>query len=144
MFRRILVATDGSPQATLAVRAAADLARRYRATVTLLHAYHHVSDLIGTPYYDRLLESRVANAEALLSAAHAEIGNGVVVETQLIEGPPAAAILRVALEEKHDLIVIGSRGHSQLASMVLGSVSGAVAQRAPCPVLIVRELKHEE
>jgi nucleotide-binding universal stress UspA family protein len=74
--------------------------------------------------------------EQLLASARAQLSDRDV-ETQLIEGPPAPAILRVAAEESCDLIVIGSRGHGQLAGILLGSVSSVVAQRAACPVLIV-------
>jgi nucleotide-binding universal stress UspA family protein len=74
--------------------------------------------------------------QQLLESAQTQVGDTVVVETQLIEGPPAPAILRVAEEEGCDLIVIGSRGRGQIAGILLGSVSSTVAQRAHCPVLI--------
>jgi len=70
-------------------------------------------------------------------AARREVGETMRVETQLIEGPPAPAILRVAQEEGFDLIVLASRGLGQISGLLLGSVSSAVAQRAHCAVLIV-------
>jgi nucleotide-binding universal stress UspA family protein len=137
MFRKILVAVDGSPQSHAALRLALDMAQRYRASLCLLHAFPHVSDLLGTPQYEHLLAARALIGETLLDSARTEIGDEAPVETQLIEGPPAPAILRVAQEEGYDLIVLGSRGQGQLAGLLLGSVSSAVAQRADCPVLIV-------
>jgi nucleotide-binding universal stress UspA family protein len=137
MFRKILVAVDGSRHSSRALEFADDLSRRYKAPLLLLHAFPHVSDLLGTPQYERMLEARSLIGEQLLASAHAQVNERTQVETQLIEGPPAPAILRVAAEEGCDLIVVGSRGHGQLAGILLGSVSSVVAQRAGCPVLIV-------
>jgi nucleotide-binding universal stress UspA family protein len=137
MFRKILVAVDGSRYSSRALEFADDLSRRYKAPLLVLHAFPHVSDLLGTPQYERLLESRALIGEQVLASARAQLSEQMPVETQLIEGPAAAAILRVAVEDSCDLIVIGSRGHGQLAGMLLGSVSSVVAQRALCPVLIV-------
>ena len=136
MFRKILVAVDGSQHARAALDLAVDLAQRYQASLCVLHAFPHVSDLLGTPHYESLLAARSMIGQQLLESAQTQVGDAVVVETQLIEGPPAPAILRVAEEDGCDLIVIGSRGRGQIAGILLGSVSSTVAQRAHCPVLI--------
>lgn len=140
MFRNILVAVDGSPSSRDALAVALDLAQKYKASICLLHVFPHVSDLLGTPQYEQLLEARSANGQSILESMRTQVGDLVPVETQLIEGPPAPAILRVAEEDGFDLIVMGSRGHGQLAGLLLGSVSNAVAQRATCPVMIVHGL----
>jgi nucleotide-binding universal stress UspA family protein len=140
MFRKILVAVDGSQSSSDALTVAIDLAQKYYASICLLHAFPHVSDLLGTPQYERLVEARTAAGEAILESARTRVGDLAPAETQLIEGPPAPAILRVAEEDKVDLIVVGSRGHGQLAGLLLGSVSNAVAQHANCPVMIVHGL----
>ena len=137
MFRKLLVAMDGSEQANAALRIAVDLAQHYRASLGLLHAFPHVSDLLGTVEYENLIAERASAGEALLDAARNQVGDTVPVETQLIEGPPAQAILRVAHEDGYGMIVMGSRGRGQIAGALLGSVSHTVAQRAHCPVLIV-------
>lgn len=137
MFRKILVATDGSPNSGEALTIAIDLAQRYSATLLLLHAFPHVSDLLGTPQYEHLLEARSAIGAQVLEATRAQVGDQAPVETQLLEGPAAPAILRVAEEDGCDMIVLGSRGHSPIGGLLMGSVSSAVAQRARCPVLIV-------
>lgn len=137
MFHKILVAVDGSPNSHQAMTIATDLAQRYNASMCLLHAFPHVSDLLGTPQYEHLLEARSAIGNQLLDAVRKQLPEALVVERQLLEGPAAPAILRVADEEGCDLIVLGSRGYGQIAGMLLGSVSSVVAQRAHCPVLIV-------
>lgn len=139
MFRKILVAIDGSAHADAALACAIDLARRYEATLCLVHAFPPVSDLLGAPQYEHLLEARSVGGMQLLEHARAQVAGAASVELQLIEGPPAPAILRIAQEEKCDLIVVGSRGRGQIAGLLLGSVSSVIAQRAACPVLIVHE-----
>src|SRR5690242_13173410 len=128
MFRKILVAIDGSQHGRTALDMAVDLAQRYQASLCILHAFPHVSDLLGTPHYEHLLTARSMIGQQLLDSARTQVGDQVTVETELIEGPPAPAILRVAYEERCEMIVIGSRGRSQIAGILLGSVSSAVAQ----------------
>jgi nucleotide-binding universal stress UspA family protein len=137
MFRKILVAVDSSQQSNAALAIAVDLAQRYQASLSLLHAFAHVSDLLGSPQYRHLLEARSVLGQQVLDSARRQVGDAVPVDTQLIEGPAAPAILRVAVEDRCDMIVMGSRGQGQLAGLLLGSVSSAVAQQAECPVLIV-------
>jgi nucleotide-binding universal stress UspA family protein len=137
MFRTILVAVDGSPNSNEALAMAIDLAQHYNAKLCLLHAFPHVSDLLGTPQYEHLLEARSTIGMQILESMRKQVPAGVKAEIQLLEGPPAPAVLRVAQEDGCDLIVMGSRGHSQLGGMLLGSVSNVVAQRAHCPVMIV-------
>jgi nucleotide-binding universal stress UspA family protein len=140
MFRNILVAVDGSTSSNDALTVAIDLAQKYNASICLVHAFLHVSDLLGAPHYEQLLEARSETGAAILESARTQVGDLVPVETQLIEGPPAPAILRVAEEDGFDLVVMGSRGHGQIAGLLLGSVSNIVAQRANCPVMIVHGL----
>jgi nucleotide-binding universal stress UspA family protein len=63
---------------------------------------------------------------------------GLTASMNVLEGPPADAILRVAETEKHDLIVMGSRGLGLFQELLLGSVSERVLRHAKIPVLIVR------
>jgi nucleotide-binding universal stress UspA family protein len=69
MTQKILVAIDGSPHAQAALDVAVDLASRYGATLVLLHAFPHVSDLLGTPYYEHLLTARTLIGQQVLEAA---------------------------------------------------------------------------
>ncbi|HNP71644.1 MAG TPA: universal stress protein [Kouleothrix sp.] len=137
MFKKILVAVDGSHNSREALNMATDLAKQYRAKIELVHAFPHVSDLLGTPQYEHLLEARSAIGGQILDTMRQQVPAEMLAEVQLLEGPPAPAILRVAEEDGCDLIVLGSRGHGQLAGILLGSVSNTVAQRARCAVLIV-------
>jgi len=66
--------------------------------------------------------------------------NGVDADTilQTTYGNPAQAIVKVAEEQKFDLILMGAKGHSLLRNLSVGSVCDAVLHNAPCPVLVVR------
>lgn len=63
---------------------------------------------------------------------------GLPVEARLRQGVPAEELLRAATDEKADLMVLGSRGLSQVRAFLLGSVSDKVSHHAKCPTLIVR------
>jgi nucleotide-binding universal stress UspA family protein len=142
MFSSIVVGTDGSETADLALGRALELARLTGARL------HVVSAHAGTP-------ARVAGDAPTAEAAEWSVGSdfkvegvldraevrarndGVEVESHAPKGDPADAIVAIATEIGADLIVLGSRG-MQGARRVLGSVPNKVSHRAPCDVLIVQ------
>lgn len=135
----ILYATDGSPHARKALDWVADIAVRRRAKVIIVTAYEPIPRDLGTPYLEELMARRPAEGEVLVREAAAVLDQqGVPHEEEVLQGPPAGAILQVARVRQVDLIVMGSRGPGRLEAALLGSVSQRVVQEAPCPVLIVR------
>jgi nucleotide-binding universal stress UspA family protein len=134
-FRTIVVALDDSPEAGRALDLAAALAFAYSARLILVHAFEPVSAGHGEPDFERILAARIAQGEQILERAAAEVS---VVEPQqdLVEGPAAEAIVRVADVQHADLIVMGSRGMGSIREL-LGSVSRRVLQHAACPVLMI-------
>ncbi len=126
MIRNILLATDGSEPADRAAAFAASLATSYGAKVTVLHAFWpssrvHQANALVVKVADRLREMGVTD-----------------VETEVVEGPPVSVITEMAAASKPDLLVMGARGMGTWQGTILGSVSMAVTQRAPCPVLVVK------
>ena len=139
MFTRILYATDGSDQARKALDYTRELATLMNAEIIVVHAYASISDILGEPEHDRVLQRRLdAATDVLEEAAGALEVTGIPVVRELLEGPMAEAILRVAKVRECDLIVVGARGLSDLQGLLLGSVSHKVIQHAACPVLVVR------
>jgi nucleotide-binding universal stress UspA family protein len=139
MFERILLATDGSSHAKSALEYARDLALRDDAQVIVVHAFEPVPTYLGEPWGDRVISRHVAVGQKLATEAAQKLQEaGVNVIVEVMEGPPADAILRVAKVRKPDLIVMGSRGHGDLASLLLGSVSHRVLAHTHGPVLIVK------
>ena len=139
MFKKILLATDGSPHAEEALKYARDLALRDDAQVVVVYAFPSVPVYLGEPWRERFIASSVAEGERVtnhVAARLREAGLDVIVE--VLGGPPADAILRVADVRKCGLIVMGNRGHGEVTSLLLGSVSHRVLAHAHVPVMVVR------
>jgi len=137
-MRRIVIATDGSPGAWPAVEEGIELAAETGAEVVFVSARPPIP-LVGDPYYQRTLSRQLARCRGALDAALAAAERaGVPAESELVEGAAADVILDVARAHEADLVVVGSRGHRPLTELVLGSVSRAVVERSPVPVMVVR------
>jgi nucleotide-binding universal stress UspA family protein len=143
MYRRILVAFDGSPHALGALADAAELAQVHRATLTVIAVVPvpglWVGDAGDVPL-DFGGQSLAQEYESMLDRAVGTVPADVPVTRLLGRGPAAPAILAEARESQHDLIVMGSRGRGDLRSLVLGSVSHAVLRESPVPVLVSRRI----
>jgi nucleotide-binding universal stress UspA family protein len=120
----ILCAVDDSAASAAAVATAAALAGRLGAHLLLAHAAP------GDGHTD--------DGQELLDRLAAEHGLGTSAERIVVGGDAATAIVEAATARRAGMLVVGSRGRGALASAALGSVSSAVAPRAPCPVAIVR------
>lgn len=141
-MKRIILATDFSERAGAAERQAVDLARALGAELVLVHV---VSE---APLWREGLYSRDVRAvfeaqrrwatETLASRARALTADGVVSRGVVRVGPAWDEIVRLAAEEKADLLVVGTQGRTGLERLLLGSVAERVIRRAPCPVLTVR------
>ena len=88
---------------------------------------------------DSLLEgSEEAGRRIVDEAADWAAEAGVEYDTELVWGRVPEVICRIAQERACDLIVVGSRGLTGFKRLMLGSISNAVAAKAPCPVLVVK------
>jgi nucleotide-binding universal stress UspA family protein len=88
---------------------------------------------------DQVLEgNEEAGKHVIAEAARWAAEAGVECDTELAWGRVADVICRVAQERECDLIVVGSRGLTGFKRLMLGSISNAVAAKAPCPVLVVK------
>lgn len=135
---KVLLATDGLENTTLAARAAVDLAKRGGAELHVVHVWHTVP----SPHFDRLIRSGLKDAgrETLEEQVWwIENEGGTVSEAHLWEGQAVGGITEQAKELGADLVIVGSRGMGRLGRLALGSVSTGLAHRSHCPVLIVRE-----
>lgn len=143
---RVLVAIDGSAPASLAVDLAADIAWPDGTTIRVVEAVETGAALFGEPW-PVVGVIDVATIEADLRAqAERNVVDGrarlerpsLTVESAVLRGRPATAIVVDAKAMAADLIVVGSRGHGTIESMLLGSVSAEVIDHASAPVLIAR------
>src|SRR3954452_18147362 len=139
VYRNILVAIDGSPDADAALAHAAELARDQRARLTLVTAVPQVpaTALLASGAAPPRSEVIKHYAE-LLRVAASGLPEDVSVTTLLVEGPPARALIERSKSGAFDLIVMGSHGHGRLHASLLGCVSQKVMQASPIPVLLIR------
>ncbi len=140
MFDNILLAVDGSGHSMRAAQYAGELARALGSTtVRVVVAFEPIPDYLGEPNRQQAIDDRLERANAILRRAQDSVGKiAGEIHTELIEGSPAEAIIGVARTRGSAVIIMGSRGLSNMAELVLGSTSHKVVSHAPCPVLIVR------
>lgn len=140
MFDNILLAVDGSEHGLHAARVAGDLARATNAhTLRMIVVYDPLPSNLGEPNLSQAIASRQQEAQDIVDQTTKEVGEiPGEVHTEIIEGQIADKIVDVATIRNSDVIVMGSRGRTGLASALLGSNSQKVVSHAPCPVLIVR------
>jgi nucleotide-binding universal stress UspA family protein len=139
---KILLATDGSPDAALAARAAIDLAGGSGSELHVVHVGRSVPAYARPPTisiedYSFLFAQE---AEALLEEQTRSIGHagGTVAQAHLRLGQPADEILDLAEDLRVGMIVMGSRGLGPVEHLVMGSVSEEIVHHASCPVLATR------
>ena len=156
MARSIVVGTDGSEPADVAVRRAVELARSEGARLHLVTAYHDPQIVQETTVWTNepkgvvdtgraggnvpteTVDLREVAESVLKRAARDALSKGVDVETHARKGQPAEVIIEVANQEQADLILVGSRGLTGIKRYLLGSVSSKVSEHASCSVMIVR------
>ncbi len=156
LFKKILVALDGSESSQKAARAALELAEKLKADLLVLHAisppttYYHST--IASPTGMSLpapsqheIDAYYAYAKRVATSIVDEVefkGKklGIHVKTEIPEAVSSVVetILNHATKENVDLIVVGTRGLGGFKKLLLGSVSNGIVSHAHCPVLVVR------
>jgi len=140
---KILVAIDGSPNSLRALGYAIALAGRLREPSQLVLANAHddialrgASQFVGKDAVHGYLND-LALAE-LKEAMEAARQAQVPFETRMAVGPVSTALVKVAIDESCDLIVLGSKGRTALKDLLIGSVAQRVAALAELPVTLVK------
>ena len=148
MFARVLFPTDFSVYANTVFACLPELKAAGMRQVVLLGAVRADDVPLGRAFQAETVDKvQWSAAEALHIAQMALDGQGLQVTTRLEFGSPSAEIVRVAQEEKVNLIAMGAQGETAAQELLLGSVANEVVRRATVPVLIqkfhvVRELGH--
>lgn len=141
-FKKILHPTDFSDNSNEALEVAVGMAEKFGAGLFLLHVVESF-DYSLPEYYmaeDELrseIARRMEGSRAELEKMAAKITN---VRTHMFveDGKPFMEIIRVAKDQGADMIVLGTRGRTGLAHILIGSTAEKVVRTAPCPVLTVR------
>ncbi len=150
-LQKILLPTDFSGCANYALPYAAEIARTTKATIVCVHVVEPVVPAVGysglaepMPIADISEQLEDSAERQMPKLAECEACAGLNVEEIIVHGDAAAEIVRVAAEEKVDLIVISSHGRTGLGRMIFGSTAEAVVRHANCPVLVVKPPSTEE
>ena len=146
MFKRILLATDGSAASDHAATLALSLARQSGATVTALYVVDPYPFLgvgevnpMGFDAYMSAARDQAAQAHAQVLKKAAEGASPVTVHTRMVEDVAVMeGILDTIKQGPCDLVVIGSHGRTGLSRLMLGSVAAKVVAHSPVPVLVTR------
>jgi nucleotide-binding universal stress UspA family protein len=147
MYKQIVVGTDGSSSASIAVDAAIELARLTGATLHVVTARKVVSAYqvaagaetgIAALNVDEANEATLAQGKEICAQVIERADRaGVRGEAHCVAGDAADALMRVAEETDADLLVVGNRGMSGARRFVLGSVPNKVSHHCPTNLLIV-------
>ena len=156
---KVLLATDGSKEADLAARSAAELAGKTGSELHVVHvfglspwyaAYPEATRFDGAALEDSVLDEDVQRiseqrARELLDAEAEKLRSvgGTQAQAHLVEGGVPQEIVGLAETIGAGLIVVGSRGHGGIRRALMGSVSDSVVRHAHCPVLVVRDGESE-
>jgi len=143
-YRNVVVGTDGSETAELAVRHAAELAKAFGARLTVVTAFiprpeEEAKRLQEAPEDVRwaITDSTSADERARQARTIAREAGVEDVVLRVDSGDPAALLIDAADDSGGDVIVVGSKGMTSAKRFVLGSVPNKISHHAPCDVVIV-------
>ncbi len=138
-LKKILLAIDGSEHSTIVLEKAIEYGKLENALILFVYCHHKFPAIMGQPHRDKEILEIINNSNGIIQPYLERLrGQGLTVEERLMEEPAAEMISNIARIEECDLIIMGSRGLSNLASLIVGSVTNRVLQTASCPVLVVR------
>jgi len=135
----ILLPVDGSEHATRAAVYALKIAGLMDARLLLLYCHRPFPVMLGQPKFQHAVDKILFQANNLLEPFRLMLTEkNADFADLIIEGPPAEKICDIARIRGCEMIIMGSRGRSDLKGLLLGSVAHQVLHHAPCPVLVVR------
>jgi nucleotide-binding universal stress UspA family protein len=138
---KIVVGVDGSPHSSAALRWSLDQALGRAGEVCAVHAWQ--VPFVSIPGAFNRAELEEGYREFLIkTVSDIEPSPKVPLNSVLSEGDPAAALVTAAKDA--DVLVLGIRGRSPVAGLMLGSVSQACAAMAACPVVLVKRAGEEQ
>lgn len=140
-FGRIVVALDGSDQASSILPQVVEIAKLYDSEVILLNA---VETLVGDFSPGDLAVAAWNDAEAYLERERAKLEDelpATKLRIKVVPGPAAAAIVDAAADLGADLLALTTHGRTGASRWLWGSVAEQVVRHAPCPLLVRRTVK---
>lgn len=137
--KKILVAVDGSTHSDKVLETAIEYAKLLQAKVILLHCHKRFPTLLGEPLRHDAIADILLHAEKLIQPFSERLREaGIDFEERLMEKPAREVIPDVAKIQNCSLIIMGSRGLTNLEGLFVGSVTTRVLHTTPCSVLVVK------
>ena len=137
-LKNILVALDGSNSSSKALDQAINLARQSQGVITGVYVIPLFSVNVAKPK-SKLGKALAESGKKILANAKLRCAkNGVLFYEKILCGNEGFKLVSFAKNKKADLIVMGSRGQSNVKEFILGSVSHYVVHKSPIPILIVK------
>jgi nucleotide-binding universal stress UspA family protein len=137
--KRILVAIDGSKFSAKVMEMAIEYARLLEAEIVFVHCHRKYPRLLGQPHRDQIISEIRDETEERMAPFLAQLKEAdTPYSKRLLEEPAGETIAETAEIEKCQLIVMGSRGLSNLQGLIIGSVANRVLHMATCPVMVVK------
>lgn len=137
--RKILAAIDGSDYSAKVLDKAIEFANLLQAQVVLVYCHKKYPKLLGQPYRDQVISAIMDQTAAVVAPFVRRLSeSGVSFIERFMEEPAGTMIATVAEHEKCEMIIMGSRGLSELEGLIIGSVAHKVLHTARCSVLIVK------
>jgi nucleotide-binding universal stress UspA family protein len=139
MFKKILVANDGSEGAAKAMSTAITLAKQSKCGLHMIAVEElprfpaSIEEVVEKQHTAKHQFTKVAQHARALAKA-----NQVAVEVHLLAGHPVPTIVDFVGRERFDLLVVGHMGHSALYNKLIGSTTDRLVELAPCTVLVVK------
>ncbi|MEC2072687.1 universal stress protein [Alkalihalophilus marmarensis] len=138
MYRKILLAADGSEHSFRAAKEARTLVDPKKGKVDIVYVVSGSSSRQDVLHHASKEEMDYARKEKVRGIAELFEDEGISCTIHVLRGEPGPTIVDFANKGEYECLVIGSRGLNNLQTMVLGSVSHKVAKRVECPVMIVK------
>jgi nucleotide-binding universal stress UspA family protein len=140
MFKKILVAYDGSQGAQAALRVGIGLAKALHAELCSVSVEEHLPHYAATVSEVKAAKERIDEYFRSLTKQARDLAAtaGVELEALVEQGHEVEEIVRVAKDGRFDLLILGYHGHSRILERVMGSTAQSISRLAPCSVMLAK------
>jgi nucleotide-binding universal stress UspA family protein len=140
MFRRILVAYDGSEGARAALNQGIELARTLSAELTSISVEEHLPHYAASVSEVKAAKEQIDEYFRTLTKQARDLAamSGIELDTVIRQGHEVETIVTTAREGRFDLLILGYHGHSGIFGRIMGSTAQSIARLAPCSVMLAK------
>ncbi|MGM0845698.1 MAG: universal stress protein [Bacillota bacterium] len=138
MFKRLVIAFDGSKHSIRAANYAIEIAKKFNAEIDVIYIVDSSESKKDVLHFDSKLEIEKSRKDKIRIIEEMLVESEVRNNIHILHGEVASTIIDFVNETNYDVLFIGSRGLNQMQSFLLGSVSHKVAKHVKCQVMILK------